>query len=433
MITVQNESQLKDALKQSSDPMIVIEGGLYQEDYEINVSGNGNVPFTITAASQAIFRNNIITINGNFVLVHGLEIENGMVVVRGDTNRIVKNYFYNGKPGGNSSRLHSAVAIEGNASHNLVDHNEVENWQRRALRNIRLTENTKDNMFSHNHLHGLLGDNTNSGEAFQVGAGHSDQPYFPDCVIQYNLVQGFNIDSEIISLKSSNNLVRFNTFIDCPKSAVSIRAGAQNKIIGNTLIDVMSINVYGDDNRILGNALHNSRIDIRSGDCTYEELVADDTYKGGHPAARRTVVVGNMLDSNSYIRLGKKGTGKITFNRTFPAEDTILSLNGDARIVVDGEEKNTQHVENYSYTLKDSAHELEPKDVGLQPKLDIFPISPPPAPEPEPPVVEPDPVIVVPRFHSFYVTCESPDDAADTVEEFMKIAGVKKVIVLEEG
>ena len=427
MLVVKNDAQLKDALKNESYELIVIEEGVYFEDHVISLSGVADKKREIRAAGNPVFKNNIITITGSGNILYGCVFKNGMVVVRGSHNRVVKNVFEDGQPGGNSSRLHSAVAIEGDASFNLVDHNEVTNWQRRALRNIKLTEKTKANVFSRNYLHGLIGENNNSGEAFQVGSGPNDQPYFPACTVEYNLVDGFNIDSEIISLKSSDNLVRFNTFKDCEKSSVSIRAGSKNKIVGNTLIKVLSINVYGDDNRILGNELTESRIDIRSGDCTFTELVTSDTYNGGHPSAIRTVVVGNILH-DSDIRLGKKGTGKITYNRIFPAEGTILANNEGGKVFTDGAVKDTDERASYEINLRDVAHELTEQDVGLAPILDDLR---PPQPEPSEPEPETEPV-VEPKTAAFYITCEYTDDIENVVSEITNVYGVKKVVTLED-
>src|SRR5687767_5824903 len=47
--------------------------------------------------------------------------------------------------------------IWGAAQYNRIDHNEVLKWQRRAIRNTKVRNDTKGNRFDHNYLHDLKG------------------------------------------------------------------------------------------------------------------------------------------------------------------------------------------------------------------------------------------------------------------------------------
>lgn len=366
--TVSSSKALQSALSQASPgTTIVVRGGTYSGDFTLSKSGNASKPITVRAAGKATFQNSVFTLKGSYTVLTGMTFDNGMVTVQGDYNRVTRNVFKNGRPGGNTSKLHAAAHTEGQAKYNRFDHNEVVNWQRRALRNTALKSGTKGNRFDHNYLHNMKGTWGNSGEAFQVGAGSNDPQCNPETIIEYNLVDGHALEAEIVSLKANGNVVRGNTFLNAPKGTLQSRTGSKNKFINNTMINIKEMGIYGDNNEIIGNKFVNSNLKVRSGDTIAPELLIknrDGSYKyqGSHPAARNTLVAGNEF-SGGNIGLGKKGTGKITYPRTFPAEKTLLASNKGARVVNEGAVKGTNT--NYRYAANiDKPVRMYSSDVG---------------------------------------------------------------------
>ena len=132
---------------------------------------------------------------GDHGIVRGMTFDNGQVTVQGNHNRVTRNVFKNGEPGGNNATLNSAVLVEG--SDNRIDHNEVAHWHRRGLRVVPNKENSnqgnpKDNGIDHNYLHDFSrgGDtNSNAGEALQIGSGPKHTGINTKTTIEYNLVE----------------------------------------------------------------------------------------------------------------------------------------------------------------------------------------------------------------------------------------------------
>jgi hypothetical protein len=355
-VTVGSAQALQKALLQA-DPgaTIVVQEGTYRGDFILSKSGNALKPITIRADGKVTFTDSVFTLKGSYAVLTGMTFDNGMVTVKGNYNRVTRNVFRNGKPGGNKSKLHSAIHTEGPAQYNRIDHNEVVKWQRRAMRNTELANETKGNRFDHNYLHEMQGGWGNAGEAFQVGTGPNHVQYSPETIIEYNLVDGHALESEILSLKSNNNIVRGNTFMNSPKGTVQTRTGSHNKIINNTMDNIKEVSIYSDYNQVVGNKFINSNLIIRSGDSNFLELLSIEKdgkskYAGSHPAARYALVVGNEFSGGKII-LGKKGSGKVEFDRTFPAENTVLALNKGTNTIAEGDYKGTQHLSIYDVEI----------------------------------------------------------------------------------
>jgi hypothetical protein len=336
---------------------IVVKGGNYSGDFTLSKSGTAAEPITIRADGNVTFQNSVFAFKGSYGVLTGMTFNNGMVTIIGDYNRITGNVFRDGQEGGNKSKLHAAVHTEGGASYNRVDHNEVVNWQRRAIRNTQLNSRTTGNRFDHNYVYNMKGEWANSGEAFQVGTGHNDPHYAPKTIIEYNLLDGHNLEGEVLSLKANGNMIRGNTFMNASKGNVQSRSAKDNTFMNNTLINIKSMTIYGDNNKVISNKFVNSNLEIKSGDAIFPELLiknSDGSYKyaGAHPAARDTIVAGNEFSSGR-IRLGKKGTGEVTYPRTFPAENTLLAENKGSTVVTEGggKVKGTKTLSTYNGAL----------------------------------------------------------------------------------
>ncbi|PON11502.1 hypothetical protein C2W62_44475, partial [Candidatus Entotheonella serta] len=310
-------------------------------------SDHATKSITSRAGGRIKFKDTLFALQGCYAGLAGMIFDNGMVAVLGNYNRVTRNVFKNGKRAGNRSKLRSAIHTEGAAKYNRFDHNEVMHWQRWAIRNTKVNGGTKGNRFDHNYLHDLLGQWGNTGEALQVGTGPGAVIFEPGTIIEYNLIDGHNLESEILSLKASSNIVRGNTFINAPKGSVTTRTSSNNLLMNNTFINIKGLSIYADNNKVIGNKFINSNLNIKSGDAIFPELLENNSkYQGAHPAARKTLVVGNQF-SDGKIRLGNKGTGNKEFNRTFPAENTILISNHGGVVVrvgaVEGTETRTQY------------------------------------------------------------------------------------------
>ena len=383
-MTVSTHDDLRNALAGAKAGDTILVSGNYSGNYTLEASGTADNPITIKGNNgQAIFQK-VFTLAGDYAVITGMTFDNGMVTVTGNHNRVTRNRFINGQKGGNSSELHSAVNLEGTASYNRVDHNFVTDWLRRSIRNTKTRSETWGNRVDHNYLVDLLGDTGNSGEAFQVGTGHHDPVNYPGTVFEYNLVDNFTLEAELVSLKANMNILRYNTFMNAPKAVVASRTGSYNTFQNNTLINVKQFNIYGDHNNLVGNKLDNSDINIRSGDCLVTELYNQSTYYGCHPTARETLVVGNQFVNGGKIRIGQKGTGSKEWpDRNFPVENTTFGLNGNVTIQEEGLGAiGTKYINSWEGDIGTPVT-LTPNDVGLTVADRFCQVLPDPTPLPD--------------------------------------------------
>src|SRR5206468_12735705 len=93
-------------------------------------------------------------------------------------------------------------------------------------------------------------------------------------LVEFNLFERCNGDSETISIKSSDDVIRYNTLRNSNGSIV-LRHGNRNRVEGNVMLGGRSgIRFYGNDHVVVNNLVQNSAgqaIDVGGGE------IRDDT------------------------------------------------------------------------------------------------------------------------------------------------------------
>ena len=120
---------------------------------------------------------------------------------------------------------------------------------------------TRQTWIDHNYLHDHYTPAANGGETIQLGAiGDTGDYQSIYSTVEYNLFVNCDGDPEIISVKSSNNTLRYNTVTN--SSAVfSLRAGNSDSVYGNFFLCGGSgggIKMCERDHKIFNNYIENS-------------------------------------------------------------------------------------------------------------------------------------------------------------------------------
>ncbi|MBN1675686.1 MAG: right-handed parallel beta-helix repeat-containing protein [Kiritimatiellae bacterium] len=313
---------------------ITIENGVYSGSFTLARSGSDSLPIVIRPRNPGgvTFRNVHLTLAGRYGQVEGLVFENDLsasfslnfaVKISGNRNRVTRCVFRNAP---NRAR---AVWIAGRASHNRVDFCEITDWNGAGVILVKVESGMTGNRIDHNYIH----DNpkVSNVEALHVGEREASL-YDLGTVIEYNLVERVATDeeNEVISVKSSGNTIRANTFKDCSDYVVNIRHGVSNVVMNNTLVN-MRLQSYGDAHRLIGNRLTKGHIILPSGTITEEDV---PTGSGGFPAARNQLVAGNILE-NGNIYVGKPA------DRPIPASGNTLAGNQGGAFVDGGRQTGT--------------------------------------------------------------------------------------------
>jgi len=213
----------------------------------------------------------------------------------------------------NGPKLHWVV-LDGESHHNRIDHNLFTN--KRALGNFicswgnRKRDHTcaQHNRIDHNHFLRVGPRVKNGKETIKIADsdfGMRDRSAF--ATIECNLFEDCSGESEILSVKSSDNTIRHNTFRGCA-GTVTLRCGSRNTVEGNFFLNPTArkqcggVKVYGRDHKVFNNYFegltgsgHTAPLALMSGEDVNREdkgLPVPRTPR----AAKATVVFNSWVD-----------------------------------------------------------------------------------------------------------------------------------------
>jgi len=136
--------------------------------------------------------------------------------------------------------------------------------------------------------------NRNGAEALQFGlSGFSLSS--SNSIIEYNLFEDCDGENELISVKASKVIVRYNTIRNCP-AQFTLRHGNFNQVYGNYFINTPGLRIYGDDHLVHSNHFENCSIGINIGNGGAE--VADGAPLTSHDRPDRIIIAFNTLVNN---------------------------------------------------------------------------------------------------------------------------------------
>lgn len=177
----------------------------------------------------------------------------------------------------------------------------------------------------HNYFRNVGPRIANGEETIRAGVGAVAQSS-SYTTIEFNLFESCDADPEIVSMKSCDSVVRYNTFVRC-QGGVTLRNGSRNVVEGNFFFGenkagARGVRLYGDDHVVFNNYhqdLADNALIIENGDSI-------------HARPRRTVVVYNTyVGCDTPIVLGGRR------NANLNPQDILLANNlvqGDKNTLV---------------------------------------------------------------------------------------------------
>jgi poly(beta-D-mannuronate) lyase len=290
----------------------------------ITKTGTEAAPIVIRAANRmkaVINAGAVQFLKSAYVTVEGFDIttpgaattmynagSNGMIVSFMDSHhcRLSRSRVHPNGPVGERDWI---VIVGAESHHNRIDHNDLGPVNANA--NMVVIDGTgreepetpgdvsQYNRVDHNHFHEVNNTGGNNWETMRIGRSWQ-APTKGFNVIEHNLLVRTTGDPETISLKSSANIVRYNT-MQSVNGEICSRHGNANQIYGNYIIGgSRGMRIYGADHRIYNNYVATSSLGIwiESG-----SAAATDEPGKEHYAVYRTWVYNNTLVNQS-IRLG---------------------------------------------------------------------------------------------------------------------------------
>ncbi|MFO8080282.1 MAG: polysaccharide lyase 6 family protein [Armatimonadota bacterium] len=273
---------------------LVIADGIYRDwSVTIDAEGTGEQPIVVRPQTPggAIFRGTVsFQLTGSHIVLRGLRFEHAgpsSVVRLAEANdcRVTQcQFFYCGNP---ASTFGHIVAVEMQSDRNRVDHCFFKGSKSMGI-GQRVSGDYEvpvgvDNRYDHNIFRDVFRYWINGQENIQLGQNQRDfGDRQPRAAIERNLFDHAWGDSEIISNKSSSNLIRHNTAAHCKRAAFVLRGGVGARFEGNVVTNCDGgVRVLGTEHEIVNNLLvdnHSFGVSLGTGRAEGRlQVAADDT------------------------------------------------------------------------------------------------------------------------------------------------------------
>lgn len=228
-----------------------------------------------------------------------------------------------------------------NSHNNRIDHNEFKNKLDQGnfitiggpsgIDNAQISQYDR---IDHNYFYNIGPRAVNEKEAVRIGDSKvSRSSGF--ITVEYNLFELCDGDPEIISIKTSDNIVRYNTFRNS-QGGLTARQGNRSEMYGNFFIadgikdGTGGIRVYGDDHKIYNNYFEgltgtgfSSPLSIPDGDADNADAAGADQSK--HYRPRRIMVANNTFVGNvANIELGDSSSSYTLASQNITLANNIV-------------------------------------------------------------------------------------------------------------
>jgi poly(beta-D-mannuronate) lyase len=235
----------------------LLKNGKYNELLDLKGKGSKEQPIVVRAETiGGVELLNQVTIQGEHLALIGFRFtENGGVTIKNGISCRISRCHMNNLKGAQWLRVDSkSRSIE--IDHCLFEkkENNCEKDRDCQLMRIELTNNKESHHIHHNHFRDIPKGKTGNGyETIQLISRGNPNEGETGNVIEYNLFERCDGESEIVSVKSNGNLLRGNTFSNCHGELV-MRIGHRNMVTGNWFLGGSGgVRLQGKDQVVINN------------------------------------------------------------------------------------------------------------------------------------------------------------------------------------
>jgi len=281
----------------------------------IAAKGTADAPVVVRAANKLkVNMNGVVKLDAaSYVVLEGFTFPGGSGTSVGgsaDHIRVTRSRY-------NSGSAH----FEGTAHDNRVDHCEFgpKGTDGNLVQPTGMSTNTR---IDHNYLHDVSAAGGNGRETVRLGCcGATFDYHDTGNIVEHNLFVNCSGEAEMISIKSSANIVRYNT-VRNSNGNISLRAGRHNTIYGNYVFGTGNqggIRMYEDDHKIYNNYI-----------ATGSALIAN-RVDAIHAEVKRAIIVNNTFLGSVALT----GTGNVFANNITSAAPSIGGATGGNNLTAD--------------------------------------------------------------------------------------------------
>jgi poly(beta-D-mannuronate) lyase len=338
--TVSSTSQLASAAGQAQPgDRIVVANGTYSAPVHFTRSGTAAAPITVVAQNPGkalVTTADVFTLDAAaHLVVQGFTFtKDGGLVVPGSAvgTRITRNTFQGTRSGNWVEVMADDTQVDHNAFLNKANVGNYIEVTGPGASDMAKRVHIDHNYFYNHHYRG-----GNGGESLRVGRSQR-QHASAQAVVEDNLFEKANGDLEAISIKSSDNVIRYNTIVNST-GTLTLRHGWGNTVEGNILTGGSTgIRIFGNNHTVINNVVQGTSTSSRTPIEVGGGEIRDDTRSTtDHEAADHCLIAFNTVVA--------KGGDLITFGsgkRYGPTDDTLANniLVGTATLVHPGRSSN---------------------------------------------------------------------------------------------
>lgn len=305
---------MKALQKAKAGDTLVVANGTYK-DVEINFIGKGEAtkPIVIkaeTAGSVIISGQSSLRLAGVGIEVNGFYFTNGYA----PKGSVIE--FRSGNEVANNCRITNCAIDNFNppsretenswillyGKNNRFDHNSVQGKLNAGVTFAVILDEERNLDNRHSIDHNYFGERpnlgSNGGETIRVGTSQSSK-FSSRTVIQNNLFERCNGEVEIISIKSCDNLIQDNTFLECA-GVIALRHGDRNLVESNRFIGNNKPNTGGIRVINEGHTIRNNYFQQLAGERFFAALAVMNAVPNSLPN-RYNQVKNVVIEGNTWI------------------------------------------------------------------------------------------------------------------------------------
>jgi hypothetical protein len=317
-VRASDAAALRKFLQEATPGTIIqLQAGEWRDlDLLVRAEGTAEKPIVLEAESPGAVRltgATTLRLEGRHLIVRGLHFDGtvpapgreALISFRGEEERTASDtrltdlYFDHCNP---EDPLERYPWIRVYGHRNRIDHCRFEGQNHKGLAiQVRVYDADPAHRIDHNHfLDRLPGEESNGYEIIQIGlSGDSMKP--ANVIVERNIFERCDGETEIISSKSFNNIIRHNLFLDS-SGTVTLRHGNKGQVIENAFIGMGKsrsggVRVVGSGHLVEGNYFDG--LTGRTGGVIVLYCGIPDSPLNGYFAASDTLIRRNIFYRNS--------------------------------------------------------------------------------------------------------------------------------------
>jgi len=341
-ISVSDMAQLNAAI-QSVGPgdRIVMANGIWRDaDILFEAQGAVDRPIILMAETPGkvvLSGASRLRIAGQWLVVDGLWFKDGAL----DGGSVIQ--FRKDRDGGaHHCRVTNTAIVDYNPASREVDykwvslygtHNRVDHCYFKGQDHAGVTlvvwveEGPNDHLIDHNYFAGRPPLGRNGGETIRVGTSHVSMNV-SRTVVEYNLFENCNGETEIVSNKTCGNIYRYNTF-RASDGMFTLRHGNACRVEGNFFLGQGvegsgGVRIIGEDHLVVNNYFEGLEGTGTRSALTLVEGIPDSPLNGYWQVKRALVAFNTFVNCKQTFEVGNSFG---TRGRVLPPIETIIANN----------------------------------------------------------------------------------------------------------